>query len=187
MMDLAALFHAKADHDWADGLVELVPLASEHREGLRACCIDDDPVWPVYSVNFAGDDFDPAFDALIANGKRHVFVVMLDGEIVGMTSYLAVATDRDTVEIGGTFMAPKARGTGINARAKRLMLDSAFASGVRRVEFRIDARNTRSQAAVEKLGAKKEGVLRAERITWTGHVRDTVMFSILAEEWKARL
>jgi RimJ/RimL family protein N-acetyltransferase len=63
------------------------------------------------------------------------------------------------------------------------MLSRAFGSGFRRVEFRVDARNARSQAAMAKLGAVREGVLRADRITWTGHVRDTVLFSILATEW----
>jgi RimJ/RimL family protein N-acetyltransferase len=64
------------------------------------------------------------------------------------------------------------------------MLAHAFASGIRRIEFRIDERNARSQAAVRKIGATKEGVLRAERITWTGHVRDTGLFSILGDEWQ---
>lgn len=78
---------------------------------------------------------------------------------------------------------PALRGTGLNARLKRLMLDHAFACGVRRVEFRVDSRNTRSQAAMAKLDAVRDGVLRADRITWTGYVRDTVLFSILREEW----
>ena len=65
----------------------------------------------------------------------------------------------------------------------RQRLDHRQACGFRRVEFRVDARNARSQAAMAKLGATREGVLRADRITWTGHVRDTVLFSILAEEW----
>jgi RimJ/RimL family protein N-acetyltransferase len=75
------------------------------------------------------------------------------------------------------------RGTGFNRRIKDLMLKRAVGRGFRRVEFRVDARNARSQAAMTKLGAVREGVLRADRITWTGHVRDTVLFSILAEEW----
>jgi RimJ/RimL family protein N-acetyltransferase len=54
---------------------------------------------------------------------------------------------------------------------------------MRRVEFRVDARNQRSQAAMKKLGAVREGVLRADRITWNGHVRDTVLFAILKDEW----
>jgi len=59
----------------------------------------------------------------------------------------------------------------------------AFDRGYRRIEFRVDSRNARSQAAMKKLGAVREGVMRADRITYTGHVRDTVLFSILKEEW----
>ena len=59
----------------------------------------------------------------------------------------------------------------------------AFACGIRRVEFRIDERNARSGAVMLKLGAVNEGVLRAERVTWTGHVRDAAVFSIRANEW----
>jgi RimJ/RimL family protein N-acetyltransferase len=64
------------------------------------------------------------------------------------------------------------------------MLARAFGCGFRRVEFRVDARNLRSQAAMAKIGAVREGLLRQDRITWTGHVRDTVLFSILADEWR---
>jgi RimJ/RimL family protein N-acetyltransferase len=71
----------------------------------------------------------------------------------------------------------------LNRRIKTLLLDRAFACGIRRVEFRVDNRNERSKAAVRKLGAVQDGLIRAERITWTGHVRDTALFSILASEW----
>ncbi len=67
-----------------------------------------------------------------------------------------------------------------------MLIDHAFACGLERVGFKVDARNTRSQAAVAKLGAIREGVLRHERKTWTGHVRDTVAFSILRHEWAKR-
>ena len=82
------------------------------------------------------------------------------------------------LEIGSTYYVPAMRGTGFNRIVKDLMLGRAFACGFRRVEFRVDARNGRSQAAIAKIGAVREGVLRADRITWTGHVRDTVLFSI---------
>ena len=64
-----------------------------------------------------------------------------------------------------------------------MMMARAFECGFRRTEYRVDARNQRSQAAMTKLGAVREGVMRADRITWTGHVRDTVLFSILRDEW----
>ena len=87
------------------------------------------------------------------------------------------------LEIGGTYYRPKFRGTGFNRRVKEMLLKRAFECGMRRVEFRVDIRNRRSQAAMKKLGAVREGVLRADRITWTGHVRDTVLFAILRDEW----
>ena len=70
-----------------------------------------------------------------------------------------------------------------NRLVKIMMLMRAFDCGIRRVEFRVDRRNGRSQAAMKKLGAVREGILRADRITWTGHVRDTVLFAILKTEY----
>ena len=161
-------------------------LVAHFAEGLRAACAADHEIWQIYPANMSGAGFDPAFDAIRANADRRPFALNVDGVIIGMSGYLNFALDRQAVEIGGTYIAPATRGTGINGRIKRLLLDRAFECGIRRVEFRVDERNARSQAAVLKLGAVKEGVLRAERITWTGHVRDTAVFSILAEEWASR-
>jgi RimJ/RimL family protein N-acetyltransferase len=102
-----------------------------------------------------------------------------------MSSFLGIDPQRGVLEIGGTYYRPRFRGTGFNRRVKDMMLRRAFDCGFRRVEFRVDERNKRSQAAMAKLGAVREGVLRADRITWTGHVRDTVLFSILKDEWGA--
>ena len=100
-----------------------------------------------------------------------------------MSCFINPDAKRGTVEIGNTYYRPKFRGTGFNRRVKAMMLGRAFDSGIRRVEFRVDRRNARSQAAMAKLGAVREGVMRADRITWTGHVRDTVLFAILKDEW----
>ena len=102
-----------------------------------------------------------------------------------MSCFIGVDPDRGALEIGNTYYVPAMRGTGFNRIVKDLMLRRAIACGFRRIEFRVDIRNQRSQAAMAKLGAVREGVIRADRITWTGHVRDTVLFSILAEEWAA--
>ena len=91
-----------------------------------------------------------------------------------------------SIEIGNSYIVPRLRGTGLNSRIKRLMLDHAFAQGLMRVAFKVDAVNQRSQAAVLKLGCTREGLLRAERITWTGRLRNSVIFSILADEWRVR-
>ena len=86
--------------------------------------------------------------------------------------------EHGVVEIGGTYIAPSVRDTGFNAIMKTLLLDHAFDSSYRKVEFRVDTRNTRSMAAVLKLGATQEGVLRKNRITWTGFERYGCLRSI---------
>ena len=159
------------------------PFEERHRDALRAACAEDRDIWQIYSMNFGPEDFDRNID-LIASYKRNRTFVLFEVEaLVGMSSFLGIDEGRQVVEIGCTYYRPALRGTGFNARAKDMMLRRAFACGVRRVEFRVDARNARSRAALAKLGAVREGVLRADRITWTGHVRDTVLFSILANEW----
>ncbi|MEZ5953025.1 MAG: GNAT family protein [Hyphomonas sp.] len=113
-----------------------------------------------------------------------------DGRFAGITTYLGPDRQSKNVEIGMTMYAADAQGTAINPAAKRLMLGNAFDAGAVRVQFNIDQRNLRSQAAVKKLGAVKEGVLRDNRVVASGYLRSTVIFSILAAEWpavKARL
>ena len=168
-----------------EGDLRLEPLAEGHRDVLRAACAEDRDIWPIYAVSYDPDHFDESFARLIGNPARQAFAVLLNGRLVGMSAYIGAEPERGVVEIGNTYFVPAVRGSGINRHVKSLMLDHAFAKGYRRVEFRVDARNTRSQAAVLKLGATREGVIRAERVTWTGHVRDTVLFSILADEWPA--
>jgi N-acetyltransferase len=99
-----------------------------------------------------------------------------------MSSYYTSLTSQGGVEIGTSFLHPDVRGGPINPEAKFLMLEHAFTSGAERVQFRVDTRNRRSQVAVAKLGAVREGVLRRDRLTWAGYIRDTVYFSILREE-----
>jgi len=168
----------------ADGALDLIPLTDAHREGLRAACGEDDAIWEIYPTSFAPDRFDETFDALLANVGRLAFAIRLESEVIGMTAYLNVDAPRGVLEIGNSYIAPRVRGTGINGRVKRLMIDHAFAEGFRRIEFKVDQRNARSQAAVAKLGAVREGMLRQERITWTGHLRDTVIFGLLRDEWQ---
>ena len=167
----------------ADGDIRLEPLAEVHRAALKAVCAEDPEIWPIYSVSYDPDHFDASFDRLLSRPALRGFALFLADRLVGMSCFLGIDADRGVVEIGNTYYLPEIRGTGFNRRVKDLMLRCAFGCGFRRVEFRVDARNARSQAAMAKLGAVREGVIRAERITWNGHVRDTVLFSILAEEW----
>jgi RimJ/RimL family protein N-acetyltransferase len=161
----------------------LVPMAEEHRAALKAACAEDHEIWRIYSVSWDPDRFDAAFDLVRSRANWRCFVIFVAERLVGMSCFIGIDPDRQVTEIGNTYYVPDVRGSGLNRRVKDLMLRRAFDSGVRRVEFRVDARNGRSQAALAKIGAVREGVLRADRITWTGHVRDTVLFSILAEEW----
>lgn len=164
----------------------LEQLREDHRGDLRAICPADDPVWDIFPNCWADDHFDPVFEATLANPDRRPFLIRAGGVAIGMSGYLHLHPADNWLELGGTYMTPSARGTGLNGRIKPLLLDRAFDCGFTRVEFRIDARNIRSQRAVEKLGAVREGLLRRQRITWTGHVRDTVIYSILADEWRDR-
>ncbi len=168
-----------------DGDLRLEQMAEPHREGLRTACAADTEIWQMYPNDWLGH-FDACFDAVLRNDGRCPFTLIVGKRIIGMSGYLSFALDRQALEIGNTYILPQVRGTGLNARIKQLLLARAFACGIRRVEFRIDEINQRSQAAARKLGAVKEGALRAERITWTGRVRDTGVFSILADEWAAR-
>lgn len=167
------------------GLV-LEPLEERHREGLRVACAEDTEIWEIYPFSYAGDAFDGAFERMLAGGTvRKAYAIVSDGAVVGMTAWIDDNAANGSVEIGNSYIVPRLRGSGFNALLKRLMIDHAVGHGYRRIVFKVDERNKRSQAAVLKLGCTKEGVLRAERVTWTGYVRDTAVFSILADEWRA--
>jgi RimJ/RimL family protein N-acetyltransferase len=153
------------------------------RDTLRAACEEDRDIWSIYSLNFGPPDFDKTIDWFAGRPNNRTFVLFDGDELAGMSSFISIDEGRQSLEIGATYYRPKFRGTGFNRRVKDMMLKRAFEFGARRVEFRVDMRNARSQAAMKKLGAVREGVLRADRITWTGHVRDTVLFAILKDEW----
>lgn len=120
--------------------------------------------------------------------------VMIDqrkGRTLGSTRYLNISVEHCRLEIGWTWLGREWQGTGVNTEAKYLLLGHAFERlGCRRVEFKTDARNQRSQGALEKLGAVREGVLRKHMVAQGGEPRDSVYFSIVDDEWpalKARL
>ena len=120
-------------------------------------------------------------------GSRITYAVrrLGDGAVVGTTSFFDISAAHRRVEIGMTFLTEGARAGPVNPDIKLAMLSHAFGAGAVRVELVTDARNLRSQAAIARLGAVREGVLRRHKITWTGHVRDTVMFSITDLDWPA--
>ena len=170
----------------ADGEVRLEPLGETHRAALGAACARDLEIWAIYATSYDPDHFDASFDLLLSRANWRCFAILAGDQLVGISCYIGIEPGRGVLEIGNTYYVPDMRGTGLNRRVKNLMLERAFGCGFRRVEFRVDSRNGRSQAAMAKLGAVREGVIRQERITWTGHVRDTVLFSILADEYGER-
>lgn len=148
--------------------VRLVPLDESHREPLRQAA-EDDRIWTQYPTRASGPGFDPWFDDALAErraGRRVPFAVrrVADGRWVGSTSYLDITPRHRRVEIGSTWYQPDAWGTAVNLECKLLLLAHAFdVVRVNRVTLLTDVLNTRSQAAIAKLGAVREGLLRS---TW---------------------
>jgi RimJ/RimL family protein N-acetyltransferase len=175
--------------------VRLEPLEDQHREDLRVAA-DDERIW-IHTLMLArGPEFDRWFDearAQRAVGRQVPFAVRrcADQAIVGSTSYLDPVPWHRRVEIGSTWYTPDVWGTHVNPECKLLLLAHAFdVLGMNRVSLCTDARNARSQAAIEKLGAVKEGILRSHMVTQGSRVRDSVLYSIVSEQWpevKARL
>jgi RimJ/RimL family protein N-acetyltransferase len=170
--------------------VRLEPLTDAHREPLRAAAADP-RIWAAMLARADGDGFDAWFRHAVEErhaGTRVPFaVVRQDGnEVVGSTSYLDVVPHHRRVEIGATWYRPDQWATTVNPECKLMLLRHAFeVVGVNRVALVTDALNHRSQAAIARLGAVREGVLRAHMIAQEGRVRDTVVFSIVRAEWPA--
>jgi RimJ/RimL family protein N-acetyltransferase len=169
--------------------VRLEPLAAAHREALRGPAATDPGTWTWWPRDVLGDGWDATFDWQIAEqaaGRWLLHAVIApDGGAVGQTCYLGLRPEHAGVEIGGTWYAPGARGTQINPASKLLLLDHAFACGAERVELKTDARNRRSRAAMEKMGATFEGIHRRHMKRPDGGWRDTAWFSVIREDWPA--
>lgn len=134
--------------------------------------------------------FEAYIERSIADQKRATFAIWLTGaanestRLVGVTSYLDISSVNRSLEIGATWIGAGWRGTRINPDVKLSMLAHAFdVWGAVRVQLKCDSRNLESQAAIAKLGAVKEGVLRRHRIMPDGYIRDTVYYSIISNEW----
>ena len=168
-------------------LVKMEPLTSVHKEEVRAAIDCDPTTWSILLVNPMGAGFEEYWSANcgapLTERLPYIIRRLSDGQVVGVSTYFTAEAKHGGVEIGATFLRPDVRASFVNPETKMLMLSHAFNSGAVRVQFTIDVRNVRSQAAVAKLGAVKEGILRRDTRTWTGHIRDTVVFSILDSEW----
>lgn len=168
--------------------VTLEPVEERHRTGLEAVCADPD-LWRYMPRPAAGDGFDIWFKELMEayDNKKEIPFAVRDnrsGELVGSTRFLNLALEHDRIEIGHTFYARAVWGTRVNPEAKLLLMSHAFGTmGAHRVEFRCDAKNARSRSAIEKLGAKFEGILREEKLLRSGGRRDTAVYAVLKPDW----
>lgn len=181
-------------------LVRLEPLAHRHTAELAVAAEENRGTYAFTWVPRA-DEVEAYVDTQLARAATgwvapYVQISLASGRVVGATAYLEprrwFAEDRlDAVEVGFTWLAASAQGTGVNAEAKLLLFRHAFEEwGVSRVDLKTDARNARSRAAIESVGARFEGVLRNSSRSWApgedGRLRDSAMFSITADEWPER-
>ena len=172
--------------------IRLEPISNAHAEGLYAIGqeVDDWKFLPRPAFASLDDAQSWIKEALeLKQNRQHYTYTVIDigsGRVMGSSRYLNIAAHDNTLEIGYTFLGRPFQRTRVNTTMKYLMLEHAFSVlSTRRVELRTDGRNQRSQKAIERIGAIKEGVLRKHRIVQNGFVRDTVVYSILGEEWKA--
>jgi N-acetyltransferase len=169
--------------------VRLEPLAETHRDGLAGAA-DAPQIWEHMPSPAHGARFDAWFDAaldLALAGREAVWAVRgADGDLVGSTRYLSIEAAHRRLEIGHTWYAPRVWASPVNPACKFMLLRYAFETlGFNRVELKTDIRNLRSQAAIARLGAVKEGVFRAHMVRPDGSLRDSVYFAITRDDWPA--
>jgi RimJ/RimL family protein N-acetyltransferase len=143
-------------------------------------------MWRVAGTRAAFDDWLDAGVAATADGREGVFATCdaATGAPIGSSRYLNVRPADRVIEIGWTWLAPSAWGTGANVEAKLLMLGHAFDTlGCQRVEFKTDARNERSRAALAAIPAQFEGILRKHMLVPGIGVRDSAYYSVVDDEW----
>jgi RimJ/RimL family protein N-acetyltransferase len=186
--------------------VRLEPLAPSHVAALLAAASESRETYALTTVPDGAEAMGRYVELALAERDRGVSVpfATIDvarGAVVGSTRFMNIETWRwpggdraapvpgvpfEAVEIGTTWLAASAQRTALNTEAKLLMLAHAFdVWRLRRVSFKTDARNVRSRTAIERLGARLDGVLRAHMPAADGGVRDSAMYSILASEWPA--
>lgn len=178
-----------AQWEWSDQAVlsfediELRPSTTSDADDLFVA-LDDDQVWThVKGRPVAVHEWAQVIDTARSAG-RLMWTVREQGRIVGSTSFLDLSIVDARVEIGHTTYSPSVWGTRVNPACKLLLMTWAFEKcGMSRVQLKTDVRNLRSQVAIERMGATREGVLRMYQRRQDDSIRDTVMYSVLAHEW----
>lgn len=178
-------------------VIDLVPMTEAHVPALAYAGRDPDIWrWMVYGDVTTQDRMRWFVQELLrreAKGTDLCFTIVYreTGRAIGCTRFMDIHRHDRWLEIGGTWVDPEFRRTAVNTESKYLLLRHAFeVYRCMRVQLKTDMRNTRSARAIERLGAVKEGVLRKHMVLPDGHIRDTIMYSIIDDEWpavKARL
>ncbi len=171
--------------------IELIPMDASHTDGLYEAGRSPE-IWTYMRIRVAGPDDMARLvrEALLAQAEgREIPFVIRDcaaQRIVGSTRFLDIRPADRGIEIGWTWLDPAVWRTPVNTQSKYLLLRHCFETlGLIRVQLKTDARNVRAQRAIERLGAVREGVLRHQFVMPDGYLRDSVYYSILAEEWPA--
>ena len=166
--------------------VRLVPLSLEHEAGLKAAAADGE-LWKLRITSVPEPHETRGYiETALATPNRFAFAVTAaaGGEVLGTTSFHDIVPNLKRVEIGYTWYAARCQRTHVNTTCKLLMLTHAFETlGCNIVGWRTDNFNHASQRAIERLGARKDGVLRGHSLRRDGTIRDTVMYSLAAGEW----
>jgi RimJ/RimL family protein N-acetyltransferase len=171
-------------------LVRLEPMAREHEDGLWEASRDE-RTWTWLSIlqPRTREQMKEYVEAALANAAAGTELPLVtirreDDRVVGSTRFLALRPEHRSLEIGWTWLAPEAWGTGINVEAKLLMLEHAFERlGCLRVELKTDARNERSRGAMAALPAQFEGIHRKQMLVRGGERRDSAWYSVIDDEW----
>lgn len=165
----------------------LEPLEERHAAGMLAAATPETFSWLFIGVEpWTVEGFEVYVRKLLSDPNRVALAVIeqATGRVVGSSSYLGIRPKDQAAEIGTTWISPGCRGTRVNPEIKFLMLRHAFeVLKAQRIFLRVDARNARSLAAVRKLGAVEEGVMRRDSINRHGVCRDMVVFGIIPEDW----
>jgi RimJ/RimL family protein N-acetyltransferase len=171
--------------------VRLEPLTTAHAADLFAALSIDPSIWqwrtlapPASLAEMEGQILEDLEAQVRGSVVAFAQVEVATGRAVGGTTYMNISRRDRGLEIGATWLGKPWQRTGINTEAKYLLLRHAFeALGAVRVQLKTDGRNLQSQAAIERLGAVREGVLRKHMLVRDGFFRDSVLYSIIAEEW----
>lgn len=186
------VFESTKDYVLENDIVQLRPLVMGDYDYLLHFALNEPTIWKYSLISVAGEDglrnyIKAAIEAR-EKGTEYAFIVFdkRTKQYAGSTRFYDIQIHNKSVQLGYTWYGKDFQGTGLNKNCKLLLLQFAFEElGMERVEFRADNNNEKSKAAMKSIGCVEEGVLRSHVATFTGLRRNSVILSILKEEWEA--